>query len=93
MAASEKTVSVTEFKAKCLGLIDGVNSKRLQRVTIVKRGRVVAALVPAAPKAAKKSKPFAHGFLKGSVVIPEGLDLTKPTFEGEIDAEKGILHR
>jgi antitoxin (DNA-binding transcriptional repressor) of toxin-antitoxin stability system len=93
MTASEKTVSVTEFKAKCLGLIDGVNSKRLHRVTIVKRGRVVAALVRAEPKTAKKAKPFAHGFLKGSVVIPEGLDLTKPVFEGEIDAESGILHR
>jgi prevent-host-death family protein len=93
MAASEKTVSVTEFKAKCLSLIDGVNSKRLHRVTIVKRGRIVAALVPAEPKTAKKAKPFSHGFLKGSVVIPKGLDLTKPIFEGEIDAEKGILHR
>lgn len=93
MAASEKTVSVTEFKAKCLGLIDGVNSKKLRRVTIVKRGRIVAALVPAEPKTAKKAKPFAHGFLKGSVIIPDGLDLTKPVFEGEIDAEKGILHR
>jgi prevent-host-death family protein len=91
--AVEKTVSVTEFKAKCLGLIDGVKSKKLRRVTIVKRGRVVAALVPAEPKAVKKAKPFAHGFLKGSVIIPEGLDLTKPVFDGEIDAEKGILYR
>ncbi len=93
MAASEKTVSVTEFKAKCLGLIDGVNSKKLRKVTIMKRGRVVAALVPVEPKSAKKAKPFMHGFLKGSVVIPDGLDLTKPVLEGEIDAEKGILHR
>lgn len=93
MAASEKTVSVTEFKAKCLGLIDGVKSKKLRKVTIVKHGRVVAALVPVEPKSAKKTKPFMHGFLKGSVVVPEGLDLTKPVFEGEIDAEKGILHR
>ena len=91
--ASEKTVSVTEFKAKCLGLIDDVDSKHLRRVTIVKRGRVVAALVPAFPANAKKGKPFAHGFLKGSVTIPKGLDLTKPVFEGEIDAEKGILYR
>lgn len=93
MPKSEKTVSVTEFKAKCLGLIDDVDSKQLRRVTIVKRGRVVAALVPAALKKVKKAKPFAHGFLRGSVRIPEGLDLTKPIFEGEIDAEKGILHR
>jgi len=91
--AAEKTVSVTEFKAKCLGFIDGVNSKKLRRVTIVKRGRVVAALVPAESKVSKRTKPFMHGFLKGSVVIPEGLDLTKPVFEGEIEAEKGTLYR
>jgi antitoxin (DNA-binding transcriptional repressor) of toxin-antitoxin stability system len=92
MSGREKTVSVTEFKSKCLGLIDGVDSKKLRRVTILKRGREVAELVPVQRKTAKK-KPFSHGFLKGSVVIPEGLDLTKPIFEGEVDAEKGILHR
>ena len=91
--ASEKTISVTEFKAKCLGLIDDLDSKQLRRVTILKRGRVVAALVPVAAKGANKAKPFAHGFLKGSVKIPKDLDLTKPVFEGEIDAEKGILYR
>lgn len=92
MGAREKTVSVTEFKAKCLGLIEDVGSRKLQRVTIVKRGREIAALV-AAPRRDLKRKPFAHGFLKGSVVIPKDLDLTKPIFEGEIDAEEGILHR
>ena len=89
---AERAITATQFKAKCLGLIDGVDTNKLQRVTIVKRGREVAALVPVKRKGAKR-KPFAHSFLKGSVVIPKGLDLTKPIFEGEIDAEKGILHR
>ena len=92
MAGREKTVSVTEFKAKCLGFIDDVDTEKLRRVTILKRGRQVAALI-AVDKKVKKTRPFAHGFLKGSVRIPKGLDLTKPVFEGEIDAEKGILHR
>jgi antitoxin (DNA-binding transcriptional repressor) of toxin-antitoxin stability system len=92
MGNREKSLSVTQFKAKCLGLIDDLDSKRLRRVTIVKRGREVAALVPVQKKATTK-KPFAHGFLKGSVVIPKGLDVTKPVFEDEIDAELGILHR
>ena len=92
MSSSEKTVSVTEFKAKCLGLIDDVGKRKLRRVTIMKRGKRVAELVAVTP-AASKRKPFGHGFLKGSVVIPKGLDLTKPIFEGEIDAELGILHR
>ena len=37
-------ISVTEFKAKCLALIDRVQSKG-EVVTITKRGRVVAKLV------------------------------------------------
>ena len=93
MASREKKVSVTEFKAKCLRLIDDLVSQRLVRVTIVKRGREVASLTAAATKKGTRAKAFAHGFLKGSVVIPKGLDLSRPVFEGEIDAELGILHR
>jgi len=37
-------ISATEFKAKCLSLIDRVQS-RGERITITKRGRVVAELV------------------------------------------------
>jgi len=33
-----------------------------------------------------------HGSMAGSVKIPPGFDLTAPIFEGEIDAELGILH-
>jgi prevent-host-death family protein len=39
-------VNATEFKAKCLSLIDRVSSKG-EIVTITKRGRVVARLVGA----------------------------------------------
>jgi antitoxin (DNA-binding transcriptional repressor) of toxin-antitoxin stability system len=92
MASKEKTVSVTEFKAKCLRLIDELDTNKLSRVTIVKRGREVASMTAPSKKSAQR-KPFGHGFLKGSVVIPKGLDLAKPVFEDEIDAEKGILHR
>ena len=35
----------TEFKAKCLAVIDRVHARR-ESVTITKRGRVVARLVP-----------------------------------------------
>ena len=38
------TVSATEFKAKCLALLDKVESSG-EPVTITKRGRVVAQLV------------------------------------------------
>lgn len=40
-------VGASEFKAKCLALIDRVR-ERGEPITITKRGRVVARLVPAA---------------------------------------------
>jgi prevent-host-death family protein len=38
-------MNATEFKAKCLAVIDRVHASR-ESVTITKRGRVVARLVP-----------------------------------------------
>jgi prevent-host-death family protein len=90
MGALEKTVSVTEFKAKCLSLMEDVSKHKVRQITVVKRGKPLVVIVAPRKPAARKS---IFGALKGSVVIPEGLDLTKPVFEGEIDAEKGILHR
>lgn len=43
---AERTVPAAEFKAKCLSLIDRVR-ERGEPITITKRGRVVARLVPA----------------------------------------------
>lgn len=43
---ADRTFPVTEFKAKCLALIDSVR-ERGEPITITKRGRVVARLVPA----------------------------------------------
>jgi prevent-host-death family protein len=41
-----KTVAAAEFKAKCLALIDRVHNEG-EPITITKRGRTVARLVPA----------------------------------------------
>jgi prevent-host-death family protein len=43
---ADDPIPVTEFKAKCLALIDRVR-ERGEPITISKRGRVVARLVPA----------------------------------------------
>jgi prevent-host-death family protein len=40
-----KTISATEFKAKCLAILDDVE-RTGEGVTILKRGRPVAQLVP-----------------------------------------------
>lgn len=41
-----KTMAAAEFKAKCLALIDRVHDEG-EAITITKRGRTVARLVPA----------------------------------------------
>lgn len=92
MSKLDRTMSATEFKAKCLKVLDDVAKKRARRVTVTKRGKAVA-VVTAAPSAPSKREPFAHGFMKGLVIIPEGVDLTDPILDEPFDAELGILHR
>lgn len=91
MVMSEvREVNATEFKAKCLDLLDQVNSGAIGRLEVTKRGKVVAVVTkPQAPAVGDL-----HGFMRGSVIVPPGLDLTAPTGEDEpTDAELGILHR
>lgn len=61
-AAAEKIVGAGEFKTKCLGLIDEVHSKR-RPITITKRGKPVARLVPVLIQEDEKDTIF--GFFKG----------------------------
>jgi prevent-host-death family protein len=49
---SDLTLPAAEFKAKCLALIDRVHD-RGEPITITKRGRVVARLVPAGDEEAR----------------------------------------
>jgi prevent-host-death family protein len=49
---SDPTFPAAEFKAKCLALIDRVR-ERGEPITITKRGRVVARLVPAGDEDAR----------------------------------------
>ena len=91
MSDREKTVSVTEFKARCLGLMDAVNTRKITRLKVEKRGKLH--VVIQAPAKGKGQRHSIIGALKGSLIVPAGLDLTKPVFEGEIDAENGRLHR
>lgn len=90
MVSSELTIGVAEFKAKCLDIVKRLDEGRLRKVIITRRGRTVAQLIPPA-----KDKADFYRFLdsmKGSVTIPEGVDIVGPIFDGEINAEKGILY-
>jgi len=81
MMAPTRTISATEFKAKCLGLLDDVQ-KTGGEIVITKHGKPVAKLVAAAPRAPRSSR----GLWKGKVRIIG--DIVNFTSEGEWDAVK-----
>jgi prevent-host-death family protein len=88
---TNQTISASEFKAKCLSILDRLANHELDRVTITKRGKPVAVLLPPQPE--PRADADISGFMRGSVVIPEGFDLTEPVLDEPFDAELGILHR
>ena len=61
---NQKTIKASEFKAKCLALMDEV-ARTGERVVITKNGEPVAELVPHT----RKPKKNARGIWKGKVEI------------------------
>jgi prevent-host-death family protein len=88
--AGTQTINASEFKAKCLDILDRLASRELERVIITKRGRIVAVLSPPEDQAAAVLQ--LHGFMRGSVTIPAGFDLTAPVVDEPFIAEQGELH-
>lgn len=74
-----ETVTVTEFKAKCLNLLSRLDRGDLARVEVTKRGKLVA-VVSSPPNPAEGVWKL-WGSMKGSVQIPEGFDLTAPILD------------
>ena len=87
----EETISVTDFKARCLDLLRRLGQRKLDRVTVTRHGAVLAVITP--PPGAGESLRAFHGSMKDSTVIPSDLDLTAPVLDEQLDAERGILHR
>jgi prevent-host-death family protein len=67
------TVTATDFKARCLELMDDVAAHRAHYL-ITKRGKVVAELVPPAGKV-----PTSFGWMSGTAVTTG--DIVTPDFE------------
>jgi prevent-host-death family protein len=63
-----RVVSATEFKAKCLALLDEISEKG-GTITVTKRGRPVATVRPARKRPFKSSE----GMWKGKIDIPDDL--------------------
>ncbi len=84
------TISATEFKARCLDLLDRLGTSKLDQVVITLHGRTVAILTPS--RAQVDAVQSLHGFMRGSVVVPDELDLTAPVLDDNFDAGTGLLH-
>ena len=86
----EKTIGVTEFKAKCLALVEEVARGKTSRVVLTKRWRAVAELRRPS-KSGRQRVPDPWGALRHMMKIDPSVDLTEPSGL-EWDAEKGILY-
>jgi len=66
-----KSVSISEFKAKCLGLIEQVDKTR-QPLRITRHGHPVAEVIPAGPERKRKFLGDMAGTVEflGDVVAP-----------------------
>lgn len=66
-----KSIAISEFKAKCLGLIEQVDKTR-QPLQITRHGRPVAELIPAGPDRTRKFLGDMEGTVEilGDIVAP-----------------------
>jgi prevent-host-death family protein len=67
MMAPPRKISATEFKAKCLGLLDEIQESGGELV-ITKHGKPVAKLVSAVPPVSKTSRGSVRGRIRGDIV-------------------------
>jgi prevent-host-death family protein len=86
-----RIVSASEFKAKCLDILDRIRTKELERVVVTKRGVPVGVLVPPPADAVEVER--LHGFMRGSVVVPPEIDLTAPIADEAFAADEDAIHR
>jgi prevent-host-death family protein len=86
---AQATISASEFKAKCLDILNQLSARKLTRVTITKHGRPVAVLTP--PDEAKDTVRQLYGFMEGSVVGLDDVDLTEPILQEPFLADDDIL--
>ncbi|MGH7024143.1 MAG: type II toxin-antitoxin system Phd/YefM family antitoxin [Caulobacteraceae bacterium] len=84
-----QTFTATDFKARCLEILDRLAARKLTRVTVTKRGKVVAVLTP--PDEAEDVAQRLYGFMEGSVIAPPGFDFTAPVLDEPLNAERGEL--
>lgn len=86
----EVVITATEFKAKCLELIDRLQRGALKKVTITKRGKA-AAVVNQAEAESRIDPTALFGCMKGTVIAPDDFDWTAPMDLDPLDSERGVI--
>lgn len=80
------SISVTEFKKRCLALLSDLQNRKIKAIQVTKRGKPMANIEPATEPA-----PKLFGSMKGRVKIPSGLDIAEIDVDEEWDAEHETL--
>jgi prevent-host-death family protein len=83
-------IAASEFKAKCLDLMDQLAARKLDRIIVTKRGRPVAVLTP--PPTPEEVAEGLFGCLKGRMVAPADFDFTAPVLDEPLNAAEGRLY-
>lgn len=83
-------ISVSDFKAKCLGIFKDLEAHRLEKVVVTRRGKAIVELT--APAAEKRNLPPLYGALADRTHISPDFDLTAPMIEDIPEAELGKLY-
>jgi hypothetical protein len=81
-------ISATEFKSTCLDVFRELERRHVTRVVVTRRGKPIAVLSPP-----DDGPVDPWGALRGQVVVPVQVDLTRPVLPEEFDAARGELHR
>lgn len=92
------TITTAEFQAHCVEILDRLDRGEIESLTITNHGAPIGVLKSSQAadgylRPTEEELRSLNGFMRGSVIIPEGFDLTAPVLDEEMDAEKGILHR
>lgn len=93
---SARVMTATDFKAKCLEVMDRVNAGEWSQVVITKRGKDVAVLsAPGRQDGEPAWDPESmFGAMKDSLFIGPDIDLTKPIYEQvfgtTVEADMGL---
>jgi prevent-host-death family protein len=72
-----RTVNSSTFKAQCLALIKDVNAGRIDEIIVTRRGRPAVRVTAMEATGADAT----YGFMKGSVRVAAGVDLTAPVVD------------